>query len=505
MAQTSHVLRWIIAAPLAWFAGSSAAVDHCVGTGDEFNAALEQAGWTEETNIRLRQGTFRSNWNAPGSQPEFWFKLTYRYAIGDVHISGGWNADCSVQTLDPNLTILDGQNRGPVFAFSDPWVIDRIQAGDDFLSGKYSLTNMTLANGKAAIYGPDYQWGWAAAYTAQGIVGTTTTQLRLEHLVITGSRGAALPVDSVNVDIKMHFGGRLYFRNNVVSNNDLSADPNSENVLFSTDSNVLAYLTSNSIHDNRLGSGSVGVRLINVGAMALTNNAIANNVSVNASGTSLDVDDVLGGQNLELRNNHFGRYRGNGFAINTGTTTGDAQWTKSGVLRIPNATSVLRNSGSNSPPGGGLTSKDIRGIDRIVESTVDRGAVEAVPTTAYGPTISSLEPLNNSTTIVAPETGNVWHETLYFMKQSGFGDAQSTMECQTTAGEAVVESHALQTVRNAGLFVLPVGLAFLAPVPGDQDRHSTVTCSIYRENASTDTLTYHFIVQRPDLFSSSFE
>jgi hypothetical protein len=499
MKTAKNVVRTIAAATLALHAGLGVAAVHCVGTGDDLNSVLdEHAGWESETIIRLRQGTYTSDWYA-GSAPEFYLVLNYRYALGDVHISGGWNSDCSEQTLDPNLTRLDGQHRGTVFGFYDPWVTDRLLDGDDFLPGKYSLTNLSLVNGKSI---PGSASALAASLDINGVMGTTNTEIRFEHLVITGSHAATSGAPPKNVSVSLFNGGRVVFRNNVVSDNDLSAHSGSTNVAVNNSTNAVAYVSSNSIHDNHFGNDNVGLYV--VGLAELTNNAIANNTSSMHPTAPMDLE-VGNPSQVALRNNHFSRYVQSGFAINSATTSGDAQWTKNGIVRIPNATSVIRNSGTNTPPIIGLTAQDIRGVDRIIESTVDRGAVESVPDTAFGPKILSLDPINNATTIVSPESGEFWTETLYFLKESGFGDAQSVISCDETAGEVAIAYRPLQTVKNVSLFVLPVGLVFPAAVPGAPDQHSAVVCTVYRENAATDTLTYNFVVQRSDLFKNGFD
>ncbi|MDX1777196.1 MAG: hypothetical protein R3297_11495, partial [Desulfobulbales bacterium] len=78
--------------------------------GFDFQAALNSV---DETNneVRLISGTYNIANSSSGH-----FNITADHSLT---ISGGWNADCSVQTIDPDLTILQGganqvQNAGGV-------------------------------------------------------------------------------------------------------------------------------------------------------------------------------------------------------------------------------------------------------------------------------------------------------------------------------------------------------------------------------------------------------
>jgi hypothetical protein len=78
-----------------------------------------------------------------------------------------------------------------------------------------------------------------------------------------------------------------------------------------------------------------------------------------------------------LRNNHIGvGYFEIAPIVNLNPTTGDPGWTLTGIYPTPNEVSPLRDSGTNSPYGG-VGTVDLAGNARIVNATVDRGAIEA--------------------------------------------------------------------------------------------------------------------------------
>ncbi|MBK7143912.1 MAG: hypothetical protein IPH76_01415 [Xanthomonadales bacterium] len=98
----------------------------------------------------------------------------------------------------------------------------------------------------------------------------------------------------------------------------------------------------------------------------VSNNAVANN-----SSTAINAIQFSSYQAplQTLRNNHFGSrvYRDGQPFSEIATTTGDAQWTQSGIRMVPNAESVLRDSGDNTPTGG-IPSIDFSGNARGFET-----------------------------------------------------------------------------------------------------------------------------------------
>ena len=140
----------------------------------------------------------------------------------------------------------------------------------------------------------------------------------------------------------------------------------------------------------------------------------------------------------------------------------------------------------------------------MINTVVDRGAVEAQPPANTGPVISDLDPLVNSTTTLAATSDPVQTTRVFFFTQSGNGSGQTTMNCDVTAGKGVVVIRPVQTVSNGGL-ALPVDVALDNPVAGSGNVQATLVCEVFRENASVYTLTYFFVVRDPQLFRNGFE
>lgn len=128
-----------------------------------------------------------------------------------------------------------------------------------------------------------------------------------------------------------------------------------------------------------------------------------------------------------------------------------------GHIRVPDMGLPLRDSGSNTP-GGGLTATDVRGLARVTNSVVDRGAVEAQSPTNSGPTVTALNPVAGGTTVLPATSGPFLTTRIFFLTQSGTGAGQTTVDWEVTAGNGVVTVRPLQTVCNGGL-ALPVDVA----------------------------------------------
>lgn len=248
-------------------------------------------------------------------------------------------------------------------------------------------------------------------------------------------------------------------------------------------------------------SGAVAGLTVN-GLVGLYNSVVVANSSTGTANTA-ELYSASAGE-LRLINNHLGSVVLFGTPVtNTGTTTGAPFWSGTGPFRIPDVGSPLRDSGSNVNIGGPLAT-DIRGFPRIVNTVVDRGAVEAQPPANTGPVISDLEPLANSTTTLQATDGATQTTRVFFLTQSSDGTAQSTTNCDLTAGNGAVVVRPVQTVSNGGL-ALPVDVALDNPVAGNGNVQATLSCEVFRENANVYTLTYFFVVRDPQLFRNGFE
>lgn len=482
----------------ASFSQPVAATVYCVGTGEELSTALADAQiapWLDPTFIRLKSGRIARQINSASGVE---WRFMYHYRRARFEISGGWNSDCTSQTLDPTLTVLDGRNAKKVLHIDDRsenWAAVYLTFNDTI-----SVTNLTLDRGRSID--PEFG-GPFAALNIEVVNALSQAQVIVENVVVTGSSATLGNSSAVNISMTGYTpggGGLVRVRNNVIHGNNLSGATNTSLIKIQTALGASAAASNNSIFGNVV-SGPVAGLTIN-GLVGLYNSVVVNNSSTGTANAA-ELYSASASQ-LRLINNHLGRVDLFGTPVtNTGTTTGAPFWTGTGPFRIPDVGSPLRDSGSNVNIGGPLAT-DIRGLPRIVNTVVDRGAVEAQPPANTGPTISALEPLVNSTTTLPATDGPTQTTRVFFLTQSGNGTGQSTMNCDVTAGNGAVVVRPVQTVSNGGL-ALPVDLALDNPVAGNGNVQATLSCEVFRENANVYTLTYFFVVRDPQLFRNGFE
>jgi hypothetical protein len=422
----------------------------------------------------------------------------YHYRRFAMDISGGWNSNCTSQTLDPTLTILDGRNASQVLSIDDRqynWAATFGAFGDVI-----SIRNLTLDKGRTINPEPG---GTFAALNIEVGSASPSAQVIVENVVVKGSSAALANSGAVNISMAGFApggGGFVRFRNNVIHGNNLSGAANTSLIRIQTALGASAIVSNNSIFGNVV-SGPVAGLTIN-GLVGLYNSVVVNNSSTSAANPS----ELYSASANELRliNNHLGRVDLFGTPVtHTGTTTGTPFWSGTGPFMVPDLGSPLRDSGSNVNIGGPLAT-DIRGFPRIVNTVVDRGAVEAQPPANTGPIISALQPQANSTTFLDATGAPTQTTRVLFLTQSGNGTGQTLIDCAVTAGNAVVVVRELQTVANGGM-ALPVDVAMDNPVPGGGSAQVTLVCDVLRENVSPYALTYHFTVRDPLLFRSGFE
>ncbi len=88
---------------LAFLAGGAWGMEFCVSTATELRDALNTAWKNGEADvIKVVQGTYVGNFNYSSSEG---------YGIT---LQGGYTAGCTDRVLDPNNTVLDGNNSGMV-------------------------------------------------------------------------------------------------------------------------------------------------------------------------------------------------------------------------------------------------------------------------------------------------------------------------------------------------------------------------------------------------------
>lgn len=466
------------------------AATFCVSDGEVLANAMRTAATNGQDDvIRIRAGVLRTT--AFFNSEATWDS---DFGAGDsdrnLTLSGGWNSGCTSQTIDPTLTVLDAQYFNGAVRFRS----------DSLFSGQVSVSNFTITRGFSV---PGISGSFRPAALSVSLLGTVGTQVTIEHVILTDSRQAPNCSGCEVARISLGTSGLLRFRNNIIHGNGL-ATTLTGNTSITLDTNAIGYVTNNAIFNNRT-SNNLSAGLSTLGVLTLSNNVIAQNSTTGSgSATQLHAREP---QNLSLYNNHITEIRyspANALPfLEQGTTSGDPMWSGTGPFRVPNAASPLRDSGRNNPAGG-LSTTDARGLARVQNGIVDRGAIEALPPASTGPAITALEPLNGSTTIL-PATADPTRDTqLFFLTQNGSGSAQTAVDCRVTSGFGAITLREFQVVSNGG-FALPTTVTMDNPVSGDNT--VSVRCDVFRENAPNSTLNYTLIVRRAndDLFRNGFE
>lgn len=456
--------------PAALAAAPAQAAVFCASTGAQLDSALlTAAGNGVDDEIRVVSGTLTGSSQSNGST-----RWLYKPGASDLDtsltLSGGWSAgnNCATQsTNDPEATILDAQYVGPVLGVQ---VI-----GSDALLGDVVIRNLTLTRGFANNAGEISGFDW-------NVNGTITSSLLLENmLVVAGSANAA---NTAAVNIAANASGSAKVRNLIVHDNNATGTNSSGGVQIGANGAAFAILSNTTIFNNHGTSGSAGLSAI--GTVTLANNAVAENTSTAASNFQFYSPAATG---LTLRNNHFGTEKLTGTpSSELATTTGDPQWTGSGNLKIPNSQSPLRDSGLNSPTGG-LAATDYRGKTRIINGTVDRGAVEADPVVSVGPTVTALSPAADSSTMLAGgKVSDATFLNVSFSAAGGANQGTTTLACSVSSGTVKILTNPTQTIAVGGTPALMRIYFVLAT----QAQTGTIHCVTTPFNALPGSIDYSF-------------
>lgn len=449
--------------------GPASAATFCVATGAQLYSSLQTAqnnGASDE--IRIRSGVM-SGTGAAGTSPRWSYRAALNEQGATLTISGGWDSTCATQTLDPLATQLDAQNAGTALEF-------RNLAGEP-LAVQISVRNLTVSRGRALS---DYAGAGINYFFDIGSGGG----LLLENLLVTTSTGAGGRIGGSAIRVYQSGSGFARLRNLVVSNNQLGAS-GSGGVEVDVAGNAVGYVINNSIFSNSGSGPSAGLAL--GGAIVASNNVVAGNTSSSAGAAQAYATTSTG---ITLRNNHFEtqNFTG-GNQVESGTTSGDPQWNLVGSVAVPKPVSVLRDSGINSPLGQ-LGSTDFAGDLRIVNSTVDRGAIEAALAPSAGPTISAVDPVANSTSSFAPQpVGTLMPLALVFAANGGTLPATTTLACTDNSPNVTV-STAPQTIGVGD----PVSNVFVVATQTAIGYTAQITCTATTAGAS-NSLVYFLSIQ----------
>lgn len=336
--------KLILAAALCVSASAEAAV-FCVGDSAALTQALATVGsnaWTDA--IRIRQGTYAApvgGWvYSPGPADQDLY----------LSITGGWDANCGLQSLDSSLTKLSGGFARRVFAVSRG-------TGS---SAELEISGLSFVNGFSSSQDYEINLGLALKVQSHAHSGP----LRIENLIVRDN-SSLHGLGAVSVSSK----GPVYFRNNLVVDND--SGNGSMGVAFSGSGN--AYISNNTIVNNvTLSTPGIGMGLDvsgGTGARYLSNNIVWGNATF-ANSWEVSSDAMV----LMISNN-IGSMYGTNSVGSSGNTAIDPMFQSPTDYRLqPN--SPMHNVGSNAPLGG-LASYDLLGMARILDGVTDLGAYES--------------------------------------------------------------------------------------------------------------------------------
>jgi len=488
----SSILLLTLAASLFTLCPTAQAAVFCVSSGNQLQNALEIADGNDQDDvIRIVRGTHTSDINGP---QDYHWRFWYANIDADdsLTISGGWSTgnNCATQvTLDPSQTILDGENLGPVFN------IQPFGTGIT-MSGDITMSNLTFARGRGQAFNGG---GYPVALRVWVPDATSSTALTFDNLLMVSSQSAAEGVSIA--EFLISGAGALRVRNSIFHGNTLTHN-NTAGIYVRATGNAVGYINNNSVFGNTTQSPRSG--FIGGGTLTFSNNAVADNQSSSVALNQTRQMFAETASTISLYNNHFqtlGTSNGS-FAVNASTTSGDPQWTQSGSRMVPNTVSQLRNSGRNAPSGG-LPEIDFSGDNRVVNDTVDRGAVEGAFIAEIGPVVTAASPANGSTSVLLGAVGEVVRQILQFNVAGGTGNGETEIHCYNDGNAAIVEAPTTQMVGTGGGAVdVSVRMTIASQVQTD-----IIRCNFSAENLQMTQATY-FLEARVGsypLFKSGFE
>ena len=327
-------------------AGTLQAHEFCVGTAadlqDAFDAASDSGMYNGEDNVvRLQAATFSTS-----AASAFHFSSSAAHAL---QVLGGWNDDCSLQSLDPALSVLDGAQT--------TYVLSILNDGDT------TISYVTIQNGREPV------GLYAAGLTLQS--NSDTAIATVSYNIIRGNyTTVTVPLFTTQpAGIETYYLGGLYLVNNLITGNT-SEGTNAAGDIVITGNDCV---TNNTITDNKAANeGDNGGLLLNAVGDAgafLTNNIFWGNTQ---AGLILENDSNL------LLNNDYGALGGPG---SPGAGSANNLSVAPSFVDRPNGNyrlsgnSPLLGKGDNAPECG-LPARDLDGHPRALNGNVDIGAYQ---------------------------------------------------------------------------------------------------------------------------------
>jgi parallel beta-helix repeat protein len=409
--------------------GGILCVNNNADLGEDFQDALDAVTNTDN-EVRLIQGTFTIQ-NGPNGH----FIITADHSLS---ITGGWNTDCTNQTVNPSLTVLQGGMNQ-----TDPGGVLSIIIIDNTSAATVDIANLTIQNGLSDLDGGGFSFEHDVTGTAvlatlnisnlvaqsnttsafgsgiaifdwgtDGLDANISDCIVRDNTVVASSGGgpAGIYIDNLGGPINVSMskcqildnsaeldGGGLYIDsgdgdtflvNNIIAGNTVSSDNGGGIYLLNIDSGD-STLTNNTITGNAT-NGTIAGFQDGGGFYAEINNGtsmidIYNNIIYNNSANGDGVDIYIfnpNGNVVNIHNNDFDATQNSGFYIEDDANLSQAQNISLDPSFIDaanndyhlNLNSGCIDSGDNNAPA--VPVDDFDGVSRPVNGTVDMGAYE---------------------------------------------------------------------------------------------------------------------------------
>ncbi|MFC1845223.1 choice-of-anchor Q domain-containing protein, partial [Thermodesulfobacteriota bacterium] len=265
--------------------------------GADLQAALSLAAASEDYEVRLRDGTFSIPNNA-----HFVINTAFSQTI-----SGGWNADCSVQTANPRLSVLDG---GATQNSADGGGVLLVLL-DNPAAETLTISNLTISNGSSLNDGG----GLSIWHGNDTLVTSALATLDILNVIIELNTtevwfGSGLAISDSGSDggIAVNITDSIVQDNGTVG---VSADLPGPGGIFIDNAGVAGgeiSITHSQILNNIAEADGGGLFINNgISDLTLVNNVIAGNYSASGYGAGILIENLTSlppsGGNVTLTNN----------------------------------------------------------------------------------------------------------------------------------------------------------------------------------------------------------
>ncbi len=331
-------------------ANGHAETTRCVANSAELRSALTMAV-NDDLTVRIKVGTYQTGGDA------FYAYLRQAYAL---RISGGWTGaagECTVQTPNAALTVLDGVNDGFVMSF---------EHDDSLTTATGEMSNITFTGGVSS----NGAAGCLNVYFDQGSPTVLFDRLRIVGCSNGGGGGTG-----GGLRVRNFAAAKFTLRNSLVALN--TADRGAGIALQSNTAGAITYLINNTVVDNAssLANGGAGLFVSGsptpAGTIELRNNAFASNT---ANAIDNDVFAAINSTGVIGFNNAYGAAPG-GLTTDTGEKIGNPGFRSMNDYRLA-ADSPLIDAGAPLSPDD-AASHDLVFQTRVLGQAPDIGAYES--------------------------------------------------------------------------------------------------------------------------------